>query len=128
MLKDIRSDKELNKLPVIMLSAKADIEMRIKGIEGGANDYIPKPFNKKELKLKSEFHICRGLRGPTKIGWICSDGVSKVGEKDFSRRGTELHTEHILFYIRSLYIKAAARADKYCTRMIWRGCGDAIGR
>jgi two-component system phosphate regulon response regulator PhoB/two-component system alkaline phosphatase synthesis response regulator PhoP len=45
----IKSDPALEKLPVIMLTARADIEDRVKGLEYGADDYITKPFDTQEL-------------------------------------------------------------------------------
>jgi two-component system, OmpR family, phosphate regulon response regulator OmpR len=46
VLKEIRMD---NPLPVIMLTAKGDQTDRIVGLELGADDYLPKPFNPREL-------------------------------------------------------------------------------
>lgn len=41
-------DKEIN-LPIIMLTAKGEIEDRILGLDSGADDYLVKPFEMKEL-------------------------------------------------------------------------------
>lgn len=38
-----------NQLPILMLTAKGDEEDRITGLEQGADDYLPKPFNPREL-------------------------------------------------------------------------------
>ena len=46
VLKEIRMD---HTLPVIMLTAKGDDTDRIVGLELGADDYLPKPFNPREL-------------------------------------------------------------------------------
>lgn len=46
ILKEIRSGHDL---PVIMLTAKGDDADRIVGLELGADDYVPKPFNPREL-------------------------------------------------------------------------------
>jgi two-component system phosphate regulon response regulator OmpR len=46
VLKEIRMD---DTLPVIMLTAKGDQTDRIVGLELGADDYLPKPFNPREL-------------------------------------------------------------------------------
>ena len=40
------------KLPVIMLTAKGELEAKLTGLEAGADDYLPKPFNLGELKAR----------------------------------------------------------------------------
>tara|TARA_Y100001958_G_C21115943_1_gene461529 strand:+ start:115 stop:792 length:678 start_codon:yes stop_codon:yes gene_type:complete len=44
--------KSKNKVPIILLTAKGEVESRIKGLELGADDYIGKPFEPKELLLR----------------------------------------------------------------------------
>jgi len=39
-------------VPVIMLSARGEDPDRIRGLEGGADDYVPKPFNPRELTAR----------------------------------------------------------------------------
>lgn len=46
VLRDLRKD---SKLPVLMLTARGDDMERIVGLEIGADDYLPKPFNPREL-------------------------------------------------------------------------------
>jgi len=49
LTKEIRSK---NNQPIILLTAKGEVENRIKGLEYGADDYISKPFEPKELLLR----------------------------------------------------------------------------
>ncbi len=44
--------KRNDSIPIILLTAKGDVENRIKGLELGADDYISKPFEPKELLLR----------------------------------------------------------------------------
>ena len=44
--------KKKTNIPIILLTAKGDVENRIKGLEIGADDYIGKPFEPKELLLR----------------------------------------------------------------------------
>ena len=46
--------KKKLKVPIILLTAKGEVENRIKGLELGADDYIGKPFEPKELLLRIE--------------------------------------------------------------------------
>ncbi|HPB63835.1 MAG TPA: response regulator transcription factor, partial [Mesotoga sp.] len=41
-------------LPIIMLTARGDVEDRVRGLKGGADDYIPKPFVIEELLARME--------------------------------------------------------------------------
>ena len=47
VLKEVR--KEGNDIPIIMLTAKAEIDDKVNGLDAGANDYLAKPFEMKEL-------------------------------------------------------------------------------
>lgn len=48
----IRADNKLKSLPIIFLTARGEIEDRITGLESGADDYLSKPFDTKELALR----------------------------------------------------------------------------
>ncbi|MCP4388397.1 MAG: adenylate/guanylate cyclase domain-containing response regulator [Gammaproteobacteria bacterium] len=50
----IREDEELKNTPVIFLTAKASDEMKLEGLEIGADDYLAKPFNARELLARSK--------------------------------------------------------------------------
>lgn len=47
VLKKVRSSG--SQLPILMLTAKSEIDDRVLGLDSGANDYLPKPFDTKEL-------------------------------------------------------------------------------
>ena len=46
--------KQRMKVPIILLTAKGEVQDRIKGLELGADDYLGKPFEPKELLLRVE--------------------------------------------------------------------------
>ena len=48
----LRGNPKTSSVPLLILSAKGETESRIKGLELGADDYLPKPFSPKELLLR----------------------------------------------------------------------------
>jgi two-component system phosphate regulon response regulator PhoB len=48
----VRADPSMKDIPVIFLSARGEVEDRIKGLEAGAEDYVSKLFNTNELILR----------------------------------------------------------------------------
>ena len=64
--------KKQIKVPIILLTAKGEVENRIKGLELGADDYIGKPFEPKELLLRIKNIIKKNtkidLRSKHKVG------------------------------------------------------------
>jgi two-component system phosphate regulon response regulator OmpR len=54
--------KKQIKVPIILLTAKGEVEDRIKGLELGADDYIGKPFEPKELLLRIKNIINKNIK------------------------------------------------------------------
>jgi len=69
----LRNLRETSKLPVIMLTARGDDMERIVGLEIGADDYLPKPFNARELAAR--------LRAILRRTAEQSSGDNETGEK-----------------------------------------------
>ena len=53
-LEFIQENKKKIETPIILLTAKGEANERVKGLEVGADDYLPKPFEPKELILRIE--------------------------------------------------------------------------
>ena len=52
MLSSLRKQQQTELVPVIVLTAKVELESKLKGLELGADDYLTKPFAFRELHLK----------------------------------------------------------------------------
>jgi signal transduction histidine kinase/DNA-binding response OmpR family regulator len=64
MLEKLKGDHRTSHIPVVMLTAKADIASKLVGLERGADDYLAKPFNEEELhvRLKKLVELRKVLR------------------------------------------------------------------
>ncbi|HET9933225.1 MAG TPA: ATP-binding protein [Polyangiaceae bacterium] len=68
LMRALRSDSELRTVPIIMVSARAGEEARVEGVEGGADDYLVKPFSARELLARVATQIELGrLRRMTEL-------------------------------------------------------------
>ncbi len=81
----IRRLRENSQVPVLLLTAMGEIEDRIAGLESGADDYLSKPFEPRELVLRINA-ILRRTRAPAKA----MDGKIKFGRFCFDLAREEL--------------------------------------
>jgi two-component system, OmpR family, phosphate regulon response regulator OmpR len=66
LCREIRTQPELAALPILMLTARGDAADRIVGLELGADDYLPKPFEPRELLARLRAVLRRS--GPGRVG------------------------------------------------------------
>ena len=64
--RQIRANKSMINLPIIMLTARGEEEDKIKGLNIGANDYVVKPYSIKELlaRIRANLRINKNLSTP----------------------------------------------------------------
>lgn len=79
--KEIRADAALAHIPVFLLTADVTEKNRMVGLQGGADDYIYKPFDKLELKVKVENMI----RSRVQMKKAIFENIVNVGLEKFSR-------------------------------------------
>lgn len=82
VLKKIR--KKGSKIPVLLLTAKGEVDDKVEGLDAGANDYLTKPFHAKELLAR--------LRAMTRVQMESEDSQLKVGNVTLDRATFELTT------------------------------------
>ena len=85
VIDNLRSDSQTRVIPVIMLTARAQITEKLQGLDAGADDYITKPFDLNELSARIKAVL--GRTQPTKyinplIGamgdWFSETGVEQL--------------------------------------------------
>lgn len=82
VLKEIR--KKGSKIPVLLLTAKGEVDDKVEGLDAGANDYLTKPFRAKELLAR--------LRAMTRVQMESEDSQLKAGNVTLDRATFELTT------------------------------------
>ena len=88
LLRRLKRDELTAQIPIIMLTAKAEEDHKIAGLDAGADDYIPKPFSPRELISRVNAVLRRidrdALKEPISIGDLVFDPlghrVSIAGE------------------------------------------------
>ena len=80
VLKTIR--RHGNSVPVLLLTAKAEIDDRVEGLDSGADDYLPKPFSMKELLAR--------IRAMTRRQTDTTDNVLTFGDIALNRSTYQL--------------------------------------
>lgn len=82
VLKEIR--KKGNLIPVLLLTAKSEVDDKVEGLDAGANDYLAKPFHSKELLAR--------IRAMTRIRTGQSSSTLQLGNVVLNRATFELST------------------------------------
>ena len=82
ILKEMQRDIRANTIPVLMLTAKSQIDDRIRGLESGVDDYLTKPFSPKELILRVQAVLKRNKATPGSV--IFSFGPFRFDKNNLS--------------------------------------------
>ena len=85
LTKEIKKDLDI---PILLLTAKGEVENRIQGLELGADDYLGKPFEPKELLLRIKNIISKNKK-------IDLNKISKIGgaEIDLNKMSIKLNNK-----------------------------------
>lgn len=81
-----RARRQGSEVPILFLSAKGEVEDRIRGLEAGGDDYLPKPFHLRELLLRVHRILDRTARSGESTE---SDDEVRFGANVFSFRTYE---------------------------------------
>ena len=103
----IRSDRQLRRIPIIMLTARVEDTDRIIGLELGADDYITKPFNPREVVARVRAVLRRtGSTAATTSHRISSGGLTlDLGEHSLTVLGEQVDLTPTEFELLSLFME-----------------------
>ena len=83
-----QSIRAVKKIPIVLLTAKAEGAARIEGLEAGADDYLTKPFDPRELVLRINNIIRRAGSGAPKIETVMFGPFSfSLARRELKRAG-----------------------------------------
>lgn len=101
-------------IPILMLTARGDATDRIIGLEMGADDYLPKPFEPRELRARIKAILRRGARDATHVP------VLRFGRLEIDREARELRVDgqvrEVTSYQFDLLVAMAERAGRVLSR------------
>lgn len=78
-------------IPILMLTARGDVDDKVAGLDGGANDYLTKPFAMKELLAR--------IRAMTRETTAGQDSILRVGNVRLDRATNELSSPGGSFHL-----------------------------
>jgi DNA-binding response OmpR family regulator len=111
----LRQVRARSRMPVLMLTARGDEQDRILGLEMGADDYLPKPFNPRELCARIEAILRRSRSEPAALeprtpDRVVVDDVSMdKGARVVRRRGEPIDLTTVEFDLLKVFLRSAGR-------------------
>jgi len=104
-----RMRKEKVNTPVIILSAKGSVDDRVKGLQAGGDDYLPKPFAFSELLARVQALIRRGsgLSEPTRL--TVGDLTMNLLTREVTRGGRKIELQRLEFSLLEYLMRNAGR-------------------
>ena len=111
----LRQVRARSRMPVLMLTARGDEQDRILGLEMGADDYLPKPFNPRELCARIEAILRRSRPEPAAVeprtgDRVVVDDVSMdTGARVVRRGGEPIDLTTVEFDLLKVFLRLAGR-------------------
>lgn len=106
VLRELRAQSGL---PVLMLTARGEDIDRIVGLEMGADDYLPKPFNPRELVARLRAILRRGAGALAPEALTVGDIELRRSDRTVSRGGRPVELTGAEFGILDILLRAAGR-------------------
>jgi two-component system response regulator MprA len=95
-----------NSVPVLMLTARAEVDSRVAGLDAGADDYLSKPFALAELNARLRALLRRAGNGDTTIEALrFSDLELEPGTREVRRAGEPIELTRTEFALLELFLR-----------------------
>ena len=104
----LRRIRQQSRTPVLMLTARGDTLDRIRGLEMGADDYLPKPFDPAELAARIRAILRRSApHGPASAAIAIGDVEIDGGARTVNRRGAPVDLTTVEFDLLAALMRVA---------------------
>ncbi len=104
-----REVRETSGVPIVMLTARGEVADRVMGLELGADDYLPKPFEPRELVARLKAVLRRGAAGPAEATLRIGSLELAVASRTARLRGRLLELTTAEFELLSLLARHRGR-------------------
>lgn len=110
---------------ILVLSGRASLDDKITGLEAGADDYLPKPFDRRELSLRVSAMLRRSLQFADEIMHF-EDIEMNLASHQVSRAGQSLGLVPLEFTLLEFLMRNPNRvfSAEDLLRAVWRGGGS----
>ncbi len=113
----LRRIRSASLIPIMMLTARGDDVDRIVGLEMGADDYLPKPFNPRELVARIRAIQRRAIAGPEdthaapeqEVRLVVGDLNLNPGTRTLTRNGERVELTAVEFSLLQMLMKQPGR-------------------
>jgi two-component system OmpR family response regulator len=107
LVKELRARKV--RTPVLFLSAKASVEDRVRGLQAGGDDYLPKPFAFSELLARIQALIRRASQAPESTRLSVGDLTLDLLTREVERAGRKIELQPREFALLEYLMRNANR-------------------
>ena len=109
--RELRSQEDTRRIPIILLTARAEERDKLLGFEIGADDYITKPFSMRELLARVSAHLRRVASFETSEEEVFEDGDLRVDRASYEvrRNGRPVHLTKKEFDLLWLLVRNRSR-------------------
>ena len=94
-----------NPVPVLMLTARAEVDSRVAGLDAGADDYLPKPFALAELLARLRALLRRAVNGDAADVLRFSDLELDLGTREVRRGDAAIDLTRTEFALLELFLR-----------------------
>lgn len=119
--RQLRSDRDLHEVPIIMVTARGDEDDRVRGIDTGADDYLVKPYSPRELISRIKALLRRASPGGADDKLICLDIEMDLASHKITRGGELIHLGPTEFKLLRTFMERPGRvfSREHLLDLVW---------